>query len=81
LEECRACGDGDEVTLTKRRDVVSATENKKLMEDIFAAIAAGNRSMLLDSLADDVTMRVTGQIPGRGRSKARRRWCGIYTVI
>jgi uncharacterized protein len=61
LEECRAIGDGDEVTLTKRRNVVSAIENKKLMEDIFAAVAAGNRSMLLDSLADDVTMRVTGQ--------------------
>jgi ketosteroid isomerase-like protein len=40
---------------------VSAAENKKLMQDIFTAIAAGNRSMLLDSLADDVTMRVTGQ--------------------
>jgi len=30
---------------------VSATENKKLMQDIFAAVAAGNRSMFLDSLA------------------------------
>jgi uncharacterized protein len=40
---------------------MSAMENKKLMEDIFAAVAAGNRAMFLDSLADDVTMRVTGQ--------------------
>jgi ketosteroid isomerase-like protein len=40
---------------------MSAMENKKLMEDIFAAVAAGNRTTLLDSLADDVTMRVTGQ--------------------
>jgi ketosteroid isomerase-like protein len=31
------------------------------MEDIFAAIAAGNRAMFVDGLADDVTMRVTGQ--------------------
>jgi ketosteroid isomerase-like protein len=40
---------------------VSATENKKLMQDIFAAVAAGDRSMFIDSLADDVTMRVTGK--------------------
>jgi uncharacterized protein len=40
---------------------VSTTENKKLMQDIFAAIAAGNRSIFLDHLADDVIMRVTGK--------------------
>jgi ketosteroid isomerase-like protein len=40
---------------------MSATDNKKLMQDIFAAIAAGDRSMFLDSLADDVVMRVTGK--------------------
>jgi ketosteroid isomerase-like protein len=40
---------------------VSATENKQLMQDIFAAVAAGNRTRFLDSLADDVTLRVTGQ--------------------
>jgi uncharacterized protein len=46
---------------TERRTLLSATENKKLMQDIFAAVAAGNRAMFLDSLADDVTMRVTGK--------------------
>jgi ketosteroid isomerase-like protein len=40
---------------------LSATDNKKLMQDIFAAIAAGNRAKFVDSLADDVTMRVTGK--------------------
>ena len=40
---------------------MGATENKKLMEDIFAAVAAGNRALLLESLADDVIMRVTGK--------------------
>jgi ketosteroid isomerase-like protein len=40
---------------------MSAATNKKLMEDIFATIAAGDRSMFLDSLADNVTMRVTGK--------------------
>jgi hypothetical protein len=49
----------------------------KLMEDIFAAVAAGDRTMLLDSLADDVTMRVTGQqrilsgVPARMRQDRR----------
>jgi ketosteroid isomerase-like protein len=32
-----------------------------LMEDIFAAIAVRNRTAFLESLADGVTMRVTGQ--------------------
>jgi uncharacterized protein len=39
---------------------MSAAENKKLMEDIFAAVARGERSLFVESLADDVTMRVTG---------------------
>ena len=40
---------------------MSATENRQLMQEIFTAIAAGDRTRFLDSLADDVTMRVTGQ--------------------
>jgi uncharacterized protein len=40
---------------------MSAAENKKLMEDIFARVAVGERGVLVDSLADDVTMTVTGQ--------------------
>ena len=40
---------------------MSAAENLKLMQDLFAGIAAGNRTAFADSLADDVVMRVTGQ--------------------
>ena len=40
---------------------MSAADNKKLMETIFAAVAAGDRSSYVDALADDVTMTVTGQ--------------------
>jgi len=40
---------------------MSAAENKKLMETIFAGAAAGERGLLLETLADDVTMCVTGQ--------------------
>jgi ketosteroid isomerase-like protein len=40
---------------------MSAAENKKLMEGIFAKVAAGERELFVDSLADDVTMTVTGQ--------------------
>jgi ketosteroid isomerase-like protein len=40
---------------------MSAVENKKLMQNIFARIAAGDRAAFVDCLADDVTMRVTGQ--------------------
>jgi uncharacterized protein len=40
---------------------MSANENKKLMESIFARVAAGDRTAYVDCLADDVTMRVTGQ--------------------
>jgi uncharacterized protein len=40
---------------------LSATENKQLMQNIFAAVAAGDRARFVDRLADDVTMRVTGQ--------------------
>lgn len=40
---------------------MGATENKQLMEGIFARVAAGDRAALVDALADDVTMRVTGQ--------------------
>ena len=40
---------------------MSAAENLKLMRDLFAGIAAGNRTAFADCLADDVVMRVTGQ--------------------
>ena len=40
---------------------MGAQENKKLMQEIFAAIAAGDRKPFMDALADDVTMRVTGR--------------------
>jgi len=40
---------------------MGATENKQLMEGIFARVAAGDRAALVDALADDVTMRVAGQ--------------------
>ena len=40
---------------------MSAAENKKLMQAIFAGVAAGDRALFVDSLADDVTMTVTGQ--------------------
>ena len=39
---------------------MSAAANKKLMETIFAGVAAGDRTLYVDSLADDVTMTVTG---------------------
>ena len=40
---------------------MSAADNKKLMQTIFAGIAAGDRTLFRDALADDVTMTVTGQ--------------------
>jgi uncharacterized protein len=40
---------------------MSAADNKKLMEIIFAGIAAGDRTSFVNALADDVTMTVTGQ--------------------
>lgn len=40
---------------------MSAAENKRLMETIFAAIAAGDRTPFVESLADDVCWIVTGQ--------------------
>jgi ketosteroid isomerase-like protein len=39
---------------------MGAAENKKLMEEIFAGVARGERTLFVESLADDVTMRVTG---------------------
>ena len=40
---------------------MTAADNKRLMETIFAGVAAGDRTLFVDSLADDVTMTVTGQ--------------------
>jgi ketosteroid isomerase-like protein len=40
---------------------MSAADNKKLMETIFAGVADGDRTSYVDALADDVTMTVTGQ--------------------
>lgn len=40
---------------------MSASENKKLIETIFTNVSAGARDFYVASLADDVTMRVTGK--------------------
>jgi uncharacterized protein len=40
---------------------MTTVDNKKLIETIFANVAAGDRTLFVESLADDVTMRVTGQ--------------------
>src|SRR3954452_8301232 len=40
---------------------MGAAENRKMMQAVFAAVAAGDRGIFLDSLAEDVTMRVTGR--------------------
>src|SRR3981189_39491 len=47
--------------LTNGEAAMSAVENKELMQNLFARIAAGDRAAFVDCLADDVTMRVTGQ--------------------
>lgn len=40
---------------------MTAAKNKKLMENIFDDIAAGNSALFVESPADDVVMRVAGQ--------------------
>jgi uncharacterized protein len=40
---------------------MNAVDNKKLMQEIFAAVARGERGAYVDRLADDVIMTVTGQ--------------------
>jgi ketosteroid isomerase-like protein len=40
---------------------MSAAENKALMERIFTGLAVGDGAMFVEHLADEVTLRVTGQ--------------------
>ena len=40
---------------------MSAVENKRLMQQIFARVAVGDGSLFVEHLADDVVMRVSGQ--------------------
>ncbi len=40
---------------------MTASSNKKLIQEIFAQLATGESSLFTKSLADNVTMRVTGQ--------------------
>ncbi len=54
---------------------MSAAENKRLMQEIFAAIARGERTAYVDRLADDVTMTVTGQYSWS------RTFCGKESVM
>ncbi|MGJ4929834.1 nuclear transport factor 2 family protein [Bradyrhizobium sp. HKCCYLS2038] len=40
---------------------MSASANKRLMQDLLAAAAAGDRAAYVAAIADDVTMVITGQ--------------------
>jgi uncharacterized protein len=65
---------------------MSAAANKKLMENIFARIREGDRSLFAASLADDVTMTVTGQYSWsqtfRGREAVLRDlYCYVRSLL
>lgn len=40
---------------------MSAAENKRLMQEIYAKLAEGDGTLFRDHLADDVVMRITGR--------------------
>jgi len=40
---------------------MSAAENKRLLQQIFERVAAGDGALFVEHLADDVVMRVSGQ--------------------
>jgi uncharacterized protein len=40
---------------------MSATENKQLLQDLFAKVANGDRQPYVDAMAEDVQVHVTGQ--------------------
>ena len=40
---------------------MGTAENKRLMQELFAAVATGNRTLFVDHLAEDVTMTITGK--------------------
>src|SRR5262245_41636670 len=44
-----------------RSNALSAIENRQLMERIFAGLAVADSRLYVDSLAEDIVMRVTGQ--------------------
>ena len=46
---------------SKVMNTMSAVDNKRLMQEIFARLADGDGALFVESLADDVIMRVTGQ--------------------
>jgi ketosteroid isomerase-like protein len=61
LEECRGAGDDGLTGSVVGEFAMSATENKKLMEKIYAGAANRDRSLFIQSLADEVSWCVTGQ--------------------
>jgi ketosteroid isomerase-like protein len=57
-------------------------ENKKLMQEIFTALARGESSLFVRSLAEDVTMRVTGQYTWSKTFRGKRELLtGLYGYL
>ena len=54
---------------------MSATENKQLMQDIFAALAQGNSRPLVEAMADDFSWTV------RGTTKWSKTYAGKQAVL
>jgi ketosteroid isomerase-like protein len=42
---------------------MSAVENKRLMQEIYAEVAKGNGALFVDAMADDIRWTVTGTTP------------------
>jgi ketosteroid isomerase-like protein len=51
--------------------VMSATENKQLMEDVFSELSKGNSKPFRDAMADDFCWTVTGSTPWSGTYRGK----------
>jgi ketosteroid isomerase-like protein len=64
---------------------MNVTENRKLMELLFAAVAAGDRASFFDHISDDVVMRITGRYSWsrtfRGKEALSRELYGYLATL
>ncbi len=51
---------------------MSAIENKKLMENVFAGLATGDQKPLLRSLGENIRWHIIGETPWSGTYEGRR---------
>lgn len=60
---------------------MTPTQNKQLMQDIFAGLAEGDRRLFVEHLSEEVSLEITGQYSWSQTIRGKERCLALYAYV